>query len=150
MVNWMKYVAAVLAVVGFANIANAQVTYGDDTSEYANDSECDDRRFMGSGIAMALDEADNGRDATDCEKLHRAGMVQLVDKNAGIAATDCDAIDFGDDSSEWSRDGECDDPRFDGPGTASIISLEDLLGDAKDCRSQCNNGRIWLRVPAAD
>ena len=23
---------------------------------------------------------------------------------------------FGDDSSEWANDGECDDPRFDGAG----------------------------------
>ena len=26
--------------------------------------------------------------------------------------------DFGDDSSEWARDGECDDPRFEGEGSA--------------------------------
>ena len=28
-------------------------------------------------------------------------------------------IDFGKDDSFWSEDGECDDPRFEGPGVAS-------------------------------
>ena len=62
-----------------------------------------------------------------------------------IAATQCEAIDFGEDTSEWAHEGECDDPRFDGPGTSTVISLEDLMIDASDCRKQCENQTIWLR-----
>jgi hypothetical protein len=43
-------------------------------------------------------------------------------------------IQFGDDSSEWSFDGECDDPRFEGRGMASALLDEDRFRDATDCR----------------
>jgi len=42
------------------------------------------------------------------------------------------------------RDDQRDDPRFDGPGTSSVISLENLMIDASDCRKQCENQSIWL------
>ncbi len=54
-------------------------------------------------------------------------------------------IDFGDDSSEWANDGECDDPRFEGEGVASILLDQDLYRDATDCRDLYNRGRIDLR-----
>ncbi|MEO0359219.1 MAG: hypothetical protein AAF386_13205, partial [Pseudomonadota bacterium] len=73
---------------------------------------------------------------------------KMVSEAAGRAATQCDAIDFGNNSSTFARDGECDDPRFDGPGTDSIMLRSDLLSDAKDCRAACNAGQIWLRVAA--
>ena len=114
---------------------------------YAGDNECDDRNFMGTGMASALDRDDTGKDFQDCDRLLQAGMIQRVSKEKGIAATQCEAIDFGDDSSEWANDDECDDPRFDGPGTSSVIALDDLMIDASDCRSQCRSGAIWLRVP---
>ena len=31
---------------------------------------------------------------------------------AAAQSADIDAIDFGDDTSMWANDGECDDPRF--------------------------------------
>ena len=52
---------------------------------------------------------------------------------------------FGDDSSTWSQDGECDDPRFQGTDTASTLLDEDPLSDATDCRDLFNLGRITLR-----
>lgn len=54
------------------------------------------------------------------------------------------AISFGDDTSVWANDGECDDPRFEGPGTADTILEEDLLRDATDCRELFERGEIWL------
>lgn len=61
------------------------------------------------------------------------------------ATTAPDGIDFGDDASIWARDGECDDPRFEGPGTAETLLEEDRGHDATDCRTLFAQGRIWLR-----
>lgn len=55
-------------------------------------------------------------------------------------------IDFGDNSSEWARDGECDDPRFAGRGMASTLLEDDQLRDADDCRWLYNEGSIRLVV----
>ena len=42
------------------------IPYGDDSSPYANDGECDDKRFEGPGMtATILLDSDVGRDATD-------------------------------------------------------------------------------------
>ena len=54
------------------------------------------------------------------------------------------AIEFGDDTSEWARDDECDDPRFDGDGMASGLSLRNRGRDAADCRRLYDAGRIRL------
>ena len=53
------------------------------------------------------------------------------------------AIDFGDDTGSWPRDGECDDFRFTGPG-ASDASYEELGKDASDCRMLLDRGQVWL------
>ena len=72
-------------------------------------------------------------------------MIERVRKENGIAATQCEAIDFGESTFEWARDGKCDDSRFDGLGTSSVISLEDLMINASDCRKQCENKKFWRR-----
>ena len=55
-------------------------------------------------------------------------------------------VDFGDDSSDWSNDGECDDPRFKGPGMPSTPLLEeDTKADATDCRDAYRAGRLALK-----
>jgi hypothetical protein len=53
--------------------------------------------------------------------------------------------DFGDNSSEWADDGECDDPRFEGSGSAATLLDEDLGHDAADCRALFEQGRVALR-----
>jgi hypothetical protein len=53
--------------------------------------------------------------------------------------------DFGDNTSEWANDGECDDPRFEGEGTADTLVAADRGHDAADCRKLFNAGRIALR-----
>ena len=56
------------------------------------------------------------------------------------------AVDFGNDSSQWANDGECDDPRFTGPGMTSTPLLdEDTRPDASDCRRAFQAGQIRLR-----
>ena len=53
------------------------------------------------------------------------------------------AIGFGDNSSQYANDGECDDPRFVGPGMYQGDNYnEDIRHDATDCRKQYTAGRI--------
>lgn len=56
------------------------------------------------------------------------------------------AQDFGDDTSSFANDGECDDPRFEGPGVASYLSDVDLGHDATDCQNLLAQGRITWRA----
>lgn len=126
--------------------ASAQsVEFGDNESDYANDNECDDRRFVGLSMALSLDKDDNYHDADDCRHAYAVGAIRLLDPAAAKAATHCGNIRFGSDDGEFANDGECDDARFDGPGTASIISVDDIGYDATDCRKQCFAGQIYLR-----
>src|SRR5690606_22746633 len=53
-------------------------------------------------------------------------------------------IDFGDDSSPWANDGECDDPRFEGSGSATELVDSDILKDATDCRAAYEAGTVTL------
>ncbi|MCY3621900.1 MAG: caspase family protein [Gammaproteobacteria bacterium] len=53
-------------------------------------------------------------------------------------------IDFGDDSSMWAFDGECDDPRFVGE-VPEIVMPEDAFRDATDCRDLYGRGLVRLR-----
>lgn len=54
-------------------------------------------------------------------------------------------IDFGNDASFWSEDGECDDPRFEGPGMASgNLRERNRLRDATDCENLHRRGEVWL------
>lgn len=122
------------------------IDFGDDSSDWANDGECDDPRFSGSGSAAELLDDDILRDATDCRAAFVAGRVTLVGPDAVPAeATDIGArIDFGDDSGQWIHDGECDDPDFAGPGMAAKPTQEGRLSDASDCRAAFDRGTIWL------
>ncbi len=128
----------------------ADIDFGDDTSEWAKDGECDDPRFTGTGSAAELVDADLMKDATDCRAAYEAGTVTLV-SDAGATAdtpaatpTDIADIDFGDDTSEWAKDGECDDPRFTGTGSAAELVDADLMKDATDCRAAYEAGTVTL------
>ncbi len=127
----------VLATCAFAVPLSAQVDFGDDASQWARDGECDDPRFEGEGAAETLLDEDRGHDASDCRSLYAEGRIALHS-----AAND--AIDFGDDESQWARDGECDDPRFAGEGAAETLIDADLYHDATDCRTLLNQGRVTV------
>ena len=114
-----------------------ETNFGDDSSNWARNGECDDPRFEGSGMASYLIDSDRLSDATDCEALFNLGEVSLISTNA---------IAFGDDSSNWASDGECDDPRFEGSGMASYLSESDRLSDATDCQTLFNQGQVSLKA----
>lgn len=139
-----KLVAAGFLAVssGLAPAAHAQPTpnFGDDTSRWAKDSECDDPRFEGPGMSpgLSLDD-DIGHDATDCRTAWRVGDLTLA------STTDADTPDFGDDASDWAKDTECDDPRFEGPGMTKTKLLDQDIGhDASDCSAAWDSGRLQL------
>ncbi len=117
--------------------------FGDDSGSWTNDGECDDPRFEGEGMAGFLLPEDILRDASDCRALYQAGKITVV---AGVGGpTSGEGVDFGDDSGSWTNDGECDDPRFEGPGMASFLLDDDILSDASDCRALFEAGAIWLK-----
>jgi hypothetical protein len=120
-----------------------EIDFGDDTSEWANDGECDDMRFTGEGMAAELEDIDVAHDATDCRSLFEAGSITLAESDSGDAA-DVSAVDFGDDSSDWANDGECDDPRFTGAGMAAELEDIDIARDATDCQAAFEAGTISL------
>ena len=121
----------------------AEIDFGDDSSEWNKDGECDDPRFTGTGMAGELEDADIAHDATDCRTLFEAGSITLIETDNGDTA-DMAAVDFGDDSSSWANDGECDDPRFAGAGMASELEDADIGHDATDCRTAFDAGNITL------
>jgi hypothetical protein len=121
----------------------ATVDFGDDSSEWAKDGECDDPRFEGTGSAAETLDADIRKDATDCKTAYEAGTVTLKDAGTpATATTTAPAIDFGDNSSEWANDGECDDPRFSGTGSADETLDADILKDAADCKTAYDAGTV--------
>lgn len=128
-----------------AAAAAGSILFGDDTGRWPNDGECDDRRFTGQGMAAALAWVETGRDATDCQALYDAGSIRLWLMGEALAATQCAALDFGDDSGEYPMDGECDDMRFEGPGAASIVNPESMFRDSTDCQQLCAFGVVALR-----
>ncbi|WP_372426212.1 hypothetical protein [Salinarimonas chemoclinalis] len=137
--------ASLAAHPAAARDAGPGFVWGDDSSRFANDGECDDPRFQGAGMAKVTLEENRGADAGDCRRLFEAGAIDLIAApDAGRRAQ----IDFGDDSGRWPNDGECEDPRFTGEGMAAVLLEEDRLRDASDCRRLFEEGAITLRGSA--
>ena len=138
----MKYLVytGVLALTLVGTGAQAEtIDFGNDSSEWSNDGECDDGRFSGPGMTTTpLLEEDVMADATDCRNAFQAGQLMIRGVSNGL-------VDFGDDSGEWSNDGECDDMRFEGAGMTTTPLLEDdIMRDATDCKTAYDNGRLQL------
>ena len=136
---------ALALAAGLASPAFAQasaVDFGDDTSEWAKDGECDDPRFDGPGMTQTtLLSDDILADASDCGEAYSAGRLTLK----GVAEDG--TIDFGDDSGEYSKDGECDDLRFKGSGmTVTALLEDDIMHDATDCEADFKAGKLKLRL----
>jgi len=143
----MRALKASLMALMLASPAIAQdIDFGDDSGQWANDRECDDRRFVGSAMAsIGVTWEHLGRDASDCRTAFEAGNVTLWNFAEAVAATECSAIEFGDDTHPAANDGECDDPRFDGPAAAYLLDATMEGTDATDCRRACDYGLIGLR-----
>jgi len=140
---------ALLALAAPAYAQNAEIDFGDDASQWANDGECDDPRFEGPAMPTILTPKDIGHDASDCQAAFEAGEITFADDPAPADPAACDTIDYGDDGSLWSNDGECDDPRFAGPAMHGILLDSDLGHDATDCRTLCEQGLIYPRDAGA-
>ena len=127
-------------------------SFGDDASRFSKDGECDDKRFSGPGMTSTpLLDSDVGHDATDCKSAYNQNRLTFVGENGGGQAVahgsdDLTRIQWGDDASTYSKDGECDDKRFTGPGMTSTPLLDsDIQHDATDCRAAYAQGRLSLR-----
>lgn len=152
-----KLLLATLAtVLVCASGVHAAPDFGDNSSEWANDGECDDPRFVetadGYGMAEMLLDEDIGADANDCRALYNSGAIRLQGEEPAAKSSVglCENVQFGDNSSEWANDGECDDPRFvetsNGYGMAEFLLNEDAFHDMNDCRALCNAGAIELKT----
>ena len=142
-----QFFMALIMSITAVTPSTAQTTpnFGDDTSEFAQDGECDDPRFTGVGGATSTTIENVGKDASDCTRLYNLGEIRLNRTKDQSSISECKAISFGDDSSEWAKDNECDDPRFTGSGMADVLNPADLGRDAQDCSALCNSGSIWVR-----
>ena len=129
------------------------VDFGDDASRFAKDGECDDMRFTGPGMTdTTLIDSDIRHDATDCRSAYNQGRLTYNggrrdgSASSTYAASGVNHIMWGDDTSKYAKDGECDDKRFVGAGMTSTPLLDsDIKHDATDCRSAYNQGRLQLR-----
>lgn len=122
------------------------INYGDNSSAFANDDQCDDPRFTGPGTAPNLDWTSAGADADDCRASVANGGRYWFDATS-ILIPDCSAVDFGENNSVWADDGSCDDPRFFNPAKleSSILMQDDLKQDAADCLKTCKSGQLYVR-----
>ena len=75
-----------------------------------------------------------------------AAAPSVAAPDANSAAQPTPAIDWGNDSSDFAQDGECDDPRFMGPGmTTTPLEDTDIRADATDCKAAYEAGRLSLK-----
>jgi hypothetical protein len=68
---------------------------------------------------------------------------------SGAAPARAQTIDFGDDSGEFARDGQCDDRRFRGATMANILGITEIGRDATDCQRGYEAGVLELWQPGA-
>ncbi len=144
-------VALVTAAAPVPAFADSPPNFGDDASRFSKDGECDDMRFEGAGMSdTLLIDSDIFHDATDCRAAFNQGRLRYLGghrhgtpSNSGNTTSH---IQWGDDSSKYSKDGECDDKRFAGAGMTTTPLLDsDIQHDATDCRAAYNAGRLTLR-----
>ena len=125
---------------------------GTDDGDWAKDGRCNDPRFAPHPrypAAVAPEGDAEKRDATDCVRgalIHQVWLTEKVAGNSsgGVPSSEIVHVAFGDDSGEWARDGECDDPRFVGTAMARSPEAAHILRDAADCREAMEDGNIRL------
>jgi hypothetical protein len=93
---------------------------------------------------------DAGADGSDCRAAVEAGTATIrpvySPEYAAGAPYSSKGINFGDNTSDYAGDNICDDPRFEGPGAASILLDGDIRRDRDDCKAEFEAGRIVLRA----
>ncbi|MEQ8954142.1 MAG: hypothetical protein RL120_08410 [Gammaproteobacteria bacterium] len=127
------------------------IDFGDNSGPFIDDGECDDPRFEGPGSAEFTYDGAEFTDAGDCSSLYLEGTLTYVDPDsAGTGlVVDSAGIEFGDNTGVFADDGECDDPRFEGPGAAAFASEASEMRDANDCRNMFESGRVSLAATAS-
>lgn len=114
--------------------------FGDDTSRYSKDGECDDSRFSGTGMTnTVLLKSDVGHDASDCRAAFESGSIALRGETSRPPIAE---IHWGDDSGEYAKDGECDDARFVGSAMAESLVTDSIAKDASDCKTAYADEKI--------
>jgi len=155
-----------LGIFTAAPMDTTLVVQAPDGRVYCND----DSDYLGSGAAgLAISPAVDGSykvwvgthhagNATDANETsaratlaiteYGAPMWLTLNLEAGYDSLLMDMvnndIEFGDDSGEWANDGECDDPRFIGPGMTMMPPFDHERRDASDCRVLFGLGEIRL------
>ncbi|WP_164736587.1 trypsin-like serine peptidase [Pararhodobacter zhoushanensis] len=114
----LGFALGVSLMIGLPGAALAQ----ENTCRWANDNECDEARYQGTGAC------DNGTDANDC-RAEAAAWQRLMD-----AVPSAVRASLGTDSCRWANDRECDDINFGGTGACSPGT------DASDCRALAIGG----------
>lgn len=139
---------AVAAFALFAIPAMAQnideIDFGDDSSTWSEDGECDDPRFEGEGMAGSPRREDRMHDATDCRTLMMDGMITFSAEQYDPSLTSFRGVELGDDSGRWPNDGQCDDPRFVGEGMATSPDHPEIMKDKSDCSYGFQTGELSL------
>ena len=142
--------ALAVCLAGVTSALYAQTDFGDNSSHWANDGECDDPRFEGKGAANTLLDEDLGHDAADCGKLFDAGRITLRTNGASVS---------GDEEREDSEDGRVHDGRLEkGDDTLSSgeyadgYSFDGAAGQhaAVDLRSSDFDTYVFVRAPSGE
>jgi len=117
--NRLKIAALLIAAALFVpQAALAQ----SNTCRWANDAECDEARYGGTGAC------EPGTDANDCRDMASAWQRLMAAVPSDTRAQ------LGSDTCRWANDLECDDPNFGGTGACSAGT------DASDCRALAIGG----------
>ena len=99
----------------------------------------------GSAVAVAPSATPSGFPAQPLA----AAPMPAAPAMAPMTGAGMQTVDFGDDASKYSRDGECDDPRFAGAGMTETPLLDsDIRHDATDCRSAFTQNRLTFKGEA--
>lgn len=141
--------ALISAPAAFAQ-DNDAIDYGDDTSTWANDGECDDPRFEGEGMASGLERVNLLKDATDCRTLLEEGKISFSNTQYDPNAQVVNGTDLGDNSYEFANDDQCDDARFIGAGMAVSPSRDAIMRDRDDCSYGFQLGELTLASELPD
>lgn len=108
----------------------AEIDWGDNSGDYANDDACDDARFHEDGDDWSYQRNHVLRDANDCRAQYERGEITLF-------------VDFGDNSGGYANDDTCDDVRFSGEGRSILTTDSHIKKDAADCIAAYQAGTIF-------
>ncbi len=111
--------------------AAQQIDFGDDASMWANDGQCDDKRFTGPGMTPTiLLDSDIGHDATDCRTAFEAGMLELVAGAGQADATPMATSSRGVNSARGSKTDRVKGGGFSNPPVMAELIIDGIrFGD---------------------